>query len=243
MHEPTVLHVNLLAGFHVAVGSRSVSAAAWHQKRAAEVIKLLALESTHRLHRDQIVETLWPDLDLDAGALNLRVALNHARGHLVQAGAAPGEYLVRSGESLILGPIEKIRVDVDVFEDAAARAWRVADLDAVETALEKCAGDLLRDDPFDDWSEHRRTGLRASYLALLGRMARLAEERGEYDRAIAALQRILRAESAQEETHVALMELLAHTGRRTQALDQYRLLTSVLMTEIGATPGPTARAL
>jgi predicted ATPase/DNA-binding SARP family transcriptional activator len=220
-----------------------VAAAAWQQKRAAAVIKLLALESTHRLHRDQILEALWPDLDVDAGALNLRVALHHARSHLVQAGATRGEYLVRSGESLVLGPIEKIRVDVDAFEHAAARAWRTADLEAIEEALEIYAGDLLPDDPFDDWSDHRRTGLRASYLALLGRLARLAGECGEYDRAIAALQRILGLERAQEETHVALMELLARTGRRSQALDQYRQLTAILEAEIGVKPGPTARAL
>ncbi|MDQ3435149.1 MAG: tetratricopeptide repeat protein, partial [Actinomycetota bacterium] len=150
---------------------------------------------------------------------------------------------MRDGESLLLGPPETVSVDVDAFELAAARAWRVRDLQAVETALEHYAGDLLPDDPFDDWAEPRRVGLRTTCLALLARLARLAEQRGDLDRAIAALQRILALEPAQEETHVALMRVFALAGRRPQALAQYRRLVIVLETELGTAPEPATRAL
>jgi len=243
MHEPAVLHVNLLAGFRVTVGDRSVPAAAWRQKRAAALIKLLALAPAHRLHREQVLDALWPDLDLESGAGNLRVALHHARHRLAEAGAASGAFLIREGESLLLGSAESVWVDVDAFEQAAARAWRVGDPEAVQAALEHYAGDLLPDDPFDDWAGRRRTGLRASYLALLARLARLAEQRGEVDRAIAALQRILALEPAQEETHVALMHLFALDGQRTQALAQYQRLVTVLENEMGTPPEPATRTL
>ena len=227
MHDPAVLRVHLLGGFRVAVGDRPIPAAAWRQKRAAAVVKLLALEPTHRLHREQVLEALWPDLDAETGANNLRVALHHARQRLTEAGAPPGSFLVRDGESLLLGPTEGVWVDVDAFDGAVARAWRADDPAAAEAALERYAGDLLPEDPYDEWAERRRAGLRASSLALLARLARLAEQRGDLDRAVAAQQRILAVEPAKEEAHAALLRLFSLVGRRMQALDQFRRMESV----------------
>ena len=87
MEAPRTLDVHLLGGFRVAIGGQTVPAAAWRRKRAAAVVKLLALEPTHRLHREQITDALWPELDPDDAANNLRVALHHARQRLHAPGS------------------------------------------------------------------------------------------------------------------------------------------------------------
>ncbi len=61
MAAPPTLSVQLLGGFRVLVDGQPVPDAAWRQKRAAAVVKLLALEPAHRLHREQLIETLWPE--------------------------------------------------------------------------------------------------------------------------------------------------------------------------------------
>ena len=243
MHDLAILRVNLLAGFTVAIGNQVVPGAAWRQKRAAGIVKLLALEPTHRLHREQVLDALWPDLDAETGARNLRVALHHARASLAEAGAEPGSVLVRDGESLLLSSTGEVLVDVDAFEAAAAYAWRTSDPEATEAAVAAYSGDLLPDDRYDEWAEHRRAGLQASYLALLSRLAHLTEQRGDIDRAIAANHRILSVDPVQEEAHAAIMRLLARSGRPAQALTQYQRLVSVLERELGAVPDPSTRAL
>jgi DNA-binding SARP family transcriptional activator len=45
----------------------------------ADVVKLLALTPDHRLHKDQIADTLWPDPDGDAASKKLEQALSSAR--------------------------------------------------------------------------------------------------------------------------------------------------------------------
>jgi predicted ATPase/DNA-binding SARP family transcriptional activator len=243
MPEPAVLRIHLLGGFRVAVDGRPIAAAAWRQKRAAAIVKLLALEPAHRLHREQIQEVLWPGLDVEAGANNLRLALHRARRCLADAGAPPDSYLVRDGAALLLGDETTVWVDVDAFDAAAAHAWRTPDVAAAEAALSCYASDLLPEDPYDEWAERRRTSLRASYLALLARLARLAEQSADTERAIAAYQRILAVEPAQEETHSSLMRLLARAGRRTEALAQYQRLVTALENELAAAPEPTTLAL
>jgi DNA-binding SARP family transcriptional activator len=55
--------------------------------QARTVVKLLALEPTQRLHREYLLDLLWPDLPPPAAANNLHQALHVARRALVGADA------------------------------------------------------------------------------------------------------------------------------------------------------------
>ena len=52
----------LLGGFRVAVGSRTVQDGAWRPRKAASLVKLLSLAAGHRMHREQAMDLLWPEL-------------------------------------------------------------------------------------------------------------------------------------------------------------------------------------
>jgi predicted ATPase/DNA-binding SARP family transcriptional activator len=232
------LEARLLGDFQIRVGERVIPAAAWKQRKAAAIVKLLALEPSHRLHREQILDALWPELDPDAAANNLRVAL-HAVRRILDAGGIP----IREGQHLVLGTSDTIWVDVLAFEAALDRAWRDSDLNAFQTAIDLYAGDLLPADPYEEWIETRRASLRTSYLAALARIARLQEERDNTNGAIATWQRVLKSEPATEEAHVQLMLLLARAGRKQDALAQYDMLVSTLNEELGVEPDPIVREL
>ncbi|MCS7173234.1 MAG: hypothetical protein N0A24_07550 [Armatimonadetes bacterium] len=61
------LRVFLLGGFRVYVADREVPPGAWRLRKAAAIVKLLALAPGLVLHRDQLVEALWPDLEPSGG--------------------------------------------------------------------------------------------------------------------------------------------------------------------------------
>ena len=58
---PEVVRVWLLGGFRVSVGSRTIDEDAWRLRKAAALVKLVALAPGYRLHREQAMEALWPD--------------------------------------------------------------------------------------------------------------------------------------------------------------------------------------
>jgi predicted ATPase/DNA-binding SARP family transcriptional activator len=243
MGEPAVLQVHLLGGFRVEVSGRAVPAAAWRQRKAAAIVKLLALEPGNRVHREQLVDALWPDLDPEAAANNLRVALYFARKQLNDAGAPTGAFLMREGTSILLGQMGTVWTDVEAFDLAAARAWRTSDPAAAVEAAASYSGDLLPEDVYEEWTESRRAALRASCLTLLARAAQAYEKRGNLDRAIALQQRVIGYEPAHEEAHVALMRLFAQAGQRGQAIAQFERLVTVLEREVGEAPEPASRTL
>ncbi len=240
---PPLLQVQLLGAFRVLVAGRVIPEGAWRGRRSASLVKLLALAGGHRLHREQAMDALWPNLDPDAQANNLNVAASRARQALAAAGAPEGTFIVRAGETLVLGPPEAVQIDVERFETAVAAAHHGDDPSALRAALALYTGELLPDEPFEDWIADRRATLRTDLLSLLDRLGRLSVVRGETGDAIAAYERLLAADHAHEEAHVALMRLYAQTGQRGRALEQFDRLTATLDHELGVKPDRAAHDL
>ena len=80
MATPAVsARVFLLGRFAVEVTGRLVPAASWTKRRPIEVLVALALAPGRVLHREELIDRLWPDKDLEAGANNLHRALHDLR--------------------------------------------------------------------------------------------------------------------------------------------------------------------
>jgi tetratricopeptide (TPR) repeat protein len=81
-------------------------------------------------------------------------------------------------------------------------------------------------------------------ISLLLGLARLYEERADYDSAAEALRRVVSEESIREEAHLGLMRLYALLGRKAEALAQYELLEDILSSkDPGIEPAASSRAL
>ncbi len=120
------LRVQLLGGFHVTVGGHVVPDAAWRTQKARSLVKLLCLAPGHQLHREQVMEFLWPALEPAAAAGNLRFALHAARRALAPGHAAGiPSFLHLRRNMLVLEAANAVWIDVDAFQAAVAAA-RVA---------------------------------------------------------------------------------------------------------------------
>ena len=232
------LRVWLLGGFEVSVGSRAVDGSAWRLRKAASLVKILALADGHRLHRERVMDALWPNLDERAQANNLHRALHFARRALDPADTS-SLYLHLAGEMLALCPEGALWVDAGSFEEAASAARRVKEPSAYQAAIELYSGELLPEDLYEPWAEERRQELRETNLALLIELAALHEEIGEYEPAITTLRLVVTDDPANQRAHGGLVRLYALAGRRDEALKQYEWLRR----ELGREPDSASRHL
>jgi predicted ATPase/DNA-binding SARP family transcriptional activator len=239
-----MLRVWLLGDFRVSVGSRLIEEGQWRLRKAAGLIKLLSLEPGNRMHRERVMDLLWPNLEAEAATNNLHRTL-HATRHVLepQVPAADSCYLRFRAEQLELCPEGALWVDAKAFEEAAATARRARDPAAYRAAVDLYAGELLPGDRYEAWAEDRRQDLRLTYLSLLLEMARLHEEREDYEPAIEALGRVVAEEPAHEGAHTGLVRLYALGGRRDEALKQYEWFREDLRRKFAREPNAASRRL
>ena len=238
------LRLWLLGGFRVAVGPREIDPAQWRLRKVRSLMKLLALAPGHRLHREQAIEALWPNLAPEAASNNLRKALHVARRILAPTATVSGSsYLRLQDDVLVLAPDAHLWIDAEAFERGAADARRRGDPAAYQTALESYGGELLPEDRYEDWTISRRETLRQDYLSLLGELAAVYERRREYASAIEIQQQLLAQDAGREEAHRSLMRLYAVIGRRQQALRQYQMLRDAVGGELDAEPDAESQHL
>ncbi|HEX6937541.1 MAG TPA: BREX system ATP-binding domain-containing protein [Actinomycetes bacterium] len=216
--------VTLLGSFQVAVGGAVLPATGWNRRHAASLVKLLSLQPSRRMHREQVIDALWPDLSVDEAAPRLHKAAHYARRAL----RAPGS-LVLADETVALWPGGQVDVDALEFEDLARKALAVRDPAVADRALARYVGDLLPHDVYEPWLEVPRERLRLLHLDLL-RLASRWEE-------------LAAADPADEEAAVELMRSLVAAGARRSALRQFERLERALGRELGVGPGPAALAL
>src|SRR5205823_4090987 len=144
-------------------------------------IKMLALTPGHGIHREQLMDQLWPQLEPDSAANNLHKALYMARRAL-EPGLTPKQpssYVHLQGDLVRLRAPGTLWIDAEMFRNAAMRAKTSRDPGVYEEALQLYRGDLLPEDRYEDWAEAPRESLKSLYFELLLDLSFVWEERGE----------------------------------------------------------------
>ncbi len=138
--------IKLLGGFAATRAGEPVDPSVWRLRKGRELVKLLALAPAHRLHREQLMDAFWPELDPAAAANNLHQVVHVARRALGADAIELREELLTLWAS----------VDVDEFERAVAEARRAGSPGAYRAALSLYGGELLPENRYEDWARARR---------------------------------------------------------------------------------------
>ncbi|MCU1359067.1 MAG: transcriptional regulator, family, partial [Ilumatobacteraceae bacterium] len=218
------INIELLGRFSVTIDGATVDNSKWSRRHAAALVKVLALAPGRHLHREQIIDALWPDDDLDRALPKLHKAAHYAR----RAIDLPDSLVLR-GEQVALLPDEQPTVDAVEFDDLGRRAVAADDVTLARQALALYGGELLPQDRYETWAEERREQLRLRHLELL----RLD---GRWDT-------VLEMDASDESAHLALMRRHAANGDRHAALRQFERMDRSLRRELGVAPGRQATAL
>jgi LuxR family maltose regulon positive regulatory protein len=234
------LRVLALGGFQVQRGNQPIPSEAWQRRKTRLLLLYLLAQAPRRVPRDELLETLWPDLPPDSAALALNTTFSDLRRILEPylGKGQPSRYLLRDEETLAFNPTAETWYDVAAFEQAVRAGGQAA-----RQALALYRGDFLPEEPYVDWVLRERERLRGLYLNTL--MAWLEEQvqAGAWREGVELARRILDLEPWLEEVWRALMTCLARLGRRSEALQAYQACTRALRDELDAAPSAETQAL
>lgn len=216
------VEIALLGRFEVTVAGEPIAASSWSRRHAAALVKLLAVSPGRQLHRERVIDALWPDDLLDRAVPKLHKAAHFAR-HVIGRDNA----IVLRDNTVALFPDADIIVDAVVFEQHARSALGRHDRDAARHATTRYGGELLPADPYDDWA--------------VGHRERLAHLHRELLRLAGRWEALVALDPGDEEAHLELMREHIANGRRHAALRQFDRMDRSLREEIGV--GPSADAV
>jgi DNA-binding SARP family transcriptional activator len=239
------LRVKLLGGFRVErVDVPGLAVCIWQRRSAKRLTKLLATHPRHALHREQILEILWPDVDPESALNSFGKAL-HAARRAVEPELPAREtsaYFTLIDGMLALNT-EFVDIDADHFQRLAESALRSGDVAAYESALAADGGELLPEDRYEDWCSERRDFLAGLHIRLLLGLADAFEQSGSLSASADRLREVLQHDSTREDVHRRLMVVYAQMGMRDQAVRQFHRCEVVLRRELDLAPESATAAL
>ncbi|MCP5287100.1 MAG: PD40 domain-containing protein [Burkholderiaceae bacterium] len=238
------LDIQLFGRFVVRIDDVAVDDRRWSRRAAQALVKLLALSAPHTLHREQLIDLLWPGQTPEAGVNSLNKALHAARRALEPdlARGAASRFILTPGNQVVLASPGSLRVDMHRFESAAHLAIRAQDPHAARAALALYAGALLIDDLYEPWAQSRRGLMQQLYRSTAITAARLFAQRRDPEPGIEIARRLVLDDPADEAAHLVLLQLHLAAGQRGLALDQYELACTALAAA-DLQPGPDMQAL
>jgi DNA-binding SARP family transcriptional activator len=235
-----VLRFHLFGRFEVEIDGRVHDAPEWRRGRVRSLAKLLSLAPAKRMHRDRIIDALWPELTPGAAANQLDKTVHFLRRALKDELPAGRAVRVESGH---IGLAEDTVTDLDEFLSRARAPDDGLDIDAIEAALALARDPLLPDDPYEPWAVQPRRVVDELRLRLLDRLAKLHREAGATGLAERVLGEILRIDPASEEAHRGLMEIAAGRQDWRSAIRRYDTCRDRLWEELAVEPSPETERL
>jgi DNA-binding SARP family transcriptional activator len=124
--------------------------------RARSLLRLLALHEGRPVHREVLMEALWPGADPSSSGRNLQVLVSNLR-QVLEPGRGRGDdtLVARDGDAYRLALPEDVEIDVTAFRRTLARARACRDPKtaavAYARALDLYVGELFPEEGPADW--------------------------------------------------------------------------------------------
>jgi len=244
--HPT-LQVFTLGGFGLAAGGCSIDIGKWKRKQAVTLMKYLVTQVDRPVHRERLLDRLWPGVEKNRGLGRLKVTMYSLRRELRANGL---DDVVKTLGNAYLLRRDAVWVDADAFERLVTEGRALQDQAQWSNALGQYVdarhlyrGDYLEEETFTDWCAEERERLHELYLEMLARTAECHTELGQYAEAVHICRKALVFDPCRENFHYALMNYLVSNGSPELALAQYRRCEQVLAQEFDTVPLPKTRRL
>ncbi|MBI4180685.1 MAG: tetratricopeptide repeat protein [Chloroflexi bacterium] len=224
----------------VLLNSHPISEAEWRSSKAKEIFFYLLPYATGQT-KEQVTAAMWPDLSPPKCTSNFHINLYRVRRAIF-----PGIFTLEQARYKINTDIN-IWFDVAEFESRLSRAQSLVLNDQAraidaERAIDLYKGPFLAE-CYSEWAEVRRRELELKYLRALSLLASFYAKRGEYDRAIALLEKSITVDPYQESVYYQIMMWQLTIGDRDAMFLTYKRYLHTTDGETDSTTSANMREL
>ncbi|PYE49656.1 response regulator [Paenibacillus barcinonensis] len=214
----------------------------WRTAKEKELFAYLLLQDpdAHAVHRDRIVEHLWPDERYEKAKIYMHTCVSLLRKNLKKLGM---EQMISYRNEHYIMDKKRIRADVYDVLDVVHRMQREehVPLEQMERTLYMYQDELLAQEDYP-WVHELGQRLERSVLELMLKLSEMQLARGNGKKAIEAAERAMVHSPYEEEAYRCAMQAYLSLGKHDQVLRIYRDLEARLQ-ELHIGPSIVSRRL
>jgi DNA-binding SARP family transcriptional activator len=224
-----------LGRVRIMVGSRGVEGGEIRRKVLA-LLCLLLSKSRFASTREEVVDSLWPDLDPSAALNSLNQTVYFLRRVFEPAydeDTTPG-YIGQDGETIWL--------DGELIDGRSRRCQEIIRAtpgqptpEAALALAQEYRGRFALDFAYEQWSFAYRDALHAGYLRVMEHAIRIDIDTGHFGRGTFLAERAMEVDPEAEEIQAALVRLYRLSGAHAAAAEQYAHYAQA-MRDLGVEP-------
>ncbi len=244
------IKVQTLGNFSVQRNDQTIKAKEWGRDISIQLFQFF-ITARHRraLHKEQIIDRIWEDVDEKSGQQNFKVGLHGINKVLEpdRKSRTEARFIMRQGVTYQLH-MEDIWVDVDAVEklialgnQALTEKPKLAE-QAYREAIDLHEGIYLPNRLYEDWSSDERESIQVLTLGAIITLAELILEKNPME-SIRLSKQALMIDAAWEDAYRIQMEAYYKKGNRPQAIKTFQSCVKVLDKEFGIEPLPQTKRL
>jgi LuxR family transcriptional regulator, maltose regulon positive regulatory protein len=241
-HPGYTLRIQTFGSFRVWLGDREVQDRDWQRAKAKELLELFITNRHTLLQKEEIIASLWADVEEGTALRDLKVALNTLNNVLEPNRKARGNtfYIRRIEGSYGLNEQADYEIDVTKFEKWVYLGLKERDVEkaiqCLQTGLSIYKGEYLPNRRYEDWCINEKERLKVYFLRGAEKLATLLLDEKQYDQAIHWCEKMLEQDVVWEEAYRLLMICYTQKNNRPQALRIYQKCREQLEKELGIKP-------
>lgn len=244
---PEPLYLQLFGKLEVFLGAHALSNGFLSRTKVRRLLAFLAFNQNKVVSRDNIIEYLWPYLELERAQKNLYTSWCMLAKGLGAERVRDCPYIRHNGEVYQLNP-ELVICDAHLFESTARsilfgtfdRSSLSENLLLLETSY--CSS-LVADIPTDTFISSKKEYYCSLMIDCLLFATRQLREAGELEQALYYARTAYALDETREDVYRELMDTQYIAGQRTSAMQTYFSCKRYLADELGILPSKSTTAL
>ena len=234
------LIIQALGQTMVRVGGKLLTLSDWQTQSVRDLL-FYFLTSTKPLTKEQVGETLWPDLS-DPQKLKLRF-----KNEVYRLRRAVGQdVIVYDDVFYMFNRSLDYEYDVEAFASFLDKARSLVNpeeqIEFYQKAVDLVRGPFLAD-IFADWAMLERERLNQIYLSALLTLANLFQKQAQLEKALVISQRAVEYEPTFEEAYCLSMQIYKRLGDRNSIIRIYQTCRDALQRRLDLPPSQETEAL
>jgi len=249
-----ILSISLLGEFQARLDGQPIPS---FQTRKVQALLIYLVAEPEKHQRESLLDLMWPGMPDRSARHNLRQVLYYLRSAIPDLNSNQDRdenkvpFLLTNRQMIHLNPKAAVKVDAAQFESLVNGVQTHEHINVLtcqtclaklEKAIDLYQGDFLVDfylddsNTYEDWAQVTREAYRRKVLDALELLTAAATRQGEYPKAQALAKRQLEIDNLRENASRQLMEALALSGHREEALAVYENCRRLLAEELSMEP-------